>query len=105
MELKDRFVDASKKAFLVRFMIFGASAIILGVVLIICFAWAISSSNFMKVKPNTTGQKIALTQDFLKEEYKEYVDTEEKMEMVCFYVAAVLTAAFLAAVILERIFL
>lgn len=93
MELKDRFVDASKKVFLVRFMIFGASAIILGAVLIICFAWAMSSSNFMKVKPNTTGQKIALTQDFLKEEYKEYVDTEEKTEMVCFYVVAVLTAA------------
>lgn len=88
----ESFINSTKKVFWVRFMIISASAIILGAVLIICFAWAMSWNHFMRIKPNTTGQKIVLTQDFLKEEYKEYVDTEEKSEMVCFYVVAVLTA-------------
>lgn len=90
MEFRDKFAEASSKVFMIRLIIIISSVVVLGVILFFCLAMGLKSDPYLKIKPNTSGQKVVLTQDFLKEEYKEFVEKEEKPEATAFYIVFVL---------------
>ena len=93
MEFRDKYIDSAAKIFKVRLIIFCVIGFVFAAILIFCFAMGLSSGDYMMVKANTSGEKIVLTQELLKEDYKEYVEAEKKPQMISFYCVSALTAA------------